>query len=262
MNANTPPLSQLHFNPLWNVVPNIVNITAAENYLKAAGIITRAVYAERFTVEIEYITFSNYYALKITEGKVNIKYATATAWKEMAAMAQLWINSIQEKALFVNQKLKEEEKISSIKVSKEEKYIYARLTTWRNMDWAVEKFRNVELEIGEEKFALIDTFESFEQLLIDLQKSISKDGYIIHTCFFCRYSNYNVAGNDNFGDLNCFKHCKQKCIAVKTKHDIIDLFESEYQYSKKVAEIYYCAEFENIREGGYDYKFTVAWEAA
>ncbi len=258
MNANTPPLSQLHFNPLWNVVLNIVNITAVENDLKAAGVITRAVYAERFTVEIEYITFSNYYALKIAEGKATIKFATATEWKEMAAMAQLWINSIQEKALFVNQKLKEEEKIFSIKVSKEKMQPHATLTTWRNMDWAVEKLRNVELEIGEEKFAVIDTFESFEQLLIDLQKCILGEGYTIHTCFFCRYSNYNVAGNDNFGDLNCFKYCKQKCIAVKTKHDIIDLFESEYQYSKKVAETYYCTAFKNIGEGGYNYKFTVA----
>jgi hypothetical protein len=123
MNVNTPPLSQLHFNPLWKVAVYIVNTAAEENDLKAAGIITHAVYAERFFVEIEFITFSNYYALKIAEGKASIKYATATEWKEMAAMAQRWIDSIQEKALVVNEKLKEEEKIFSIKVSKKNKYL-------------------------------------------------------------------------------------------------------------------------------------------
>jgi hypothetical protein len=251
MNVNTPPLSQLHFNPLWKVAVYIVNTAAEENDLKAAGIITHAVYAERFFVEIEFITFSNYYALKIAEGKASIKYATATEWKEMAAMAQRWIDSIQEKALVVNEKLKEEEKIFSIKVSKK-KQIPATLTTWRNMDWHVEKFRNVELEIGENKFAVIDTFESFEQLFIDLQKSILKEGYNIHTCFFCRYSSYNVAGNDNFGDLNCFKYCKEKILAVKSKHDMVDFFENLKM--QKVNETDYCEEFEMIQPGDYVYK--------
>jgi hypothetical protein len=256
MNANTPSLSQLHFNPLWKVVLYIVNTAAAENDLKTTGVITRAVYAERFFVEIEFITFSNYYALKIAEGKASIKYATATEWKEMAAVAQLWINSIQEKTLLVNQKLKEEEKIFSIKVSKEKMQIHATLTTWRNMDWDVEKFRDVELEIGENKFAVIDTFESFEQLFIDLQKRIFKEGYTIHTCFFCRYSSYNVAGNDNFGDLNCFKQYKQKALAVKSKHDIIALLQNEK--IDKVNETDYCTAFEMIQKGDYVYKNTIS----
>jgi hypothetical protein len=252
MNVNTPPLSQLYFNPHWKVVQHIVNTAIAENNLKAAGVITRAVYAERFFVEIEFITFSNYYALKITEGKANIKYTTATEWKEMAAVAQLWINSIQEKALLVNERLKEEEKIFFIKVSKEKEQINAVLTTRRNMEWDVEKFRNVELEIDKERFAVIDTFESFEQLLIDLQKSILKEGYAIHTCFFCRYSSYNIYGNDNFGDLNCFKHCKEKILAVKSKHDIVDFFENGEM--QKVNETDYCEEFEMIQPGDYVYK--------
>jgi hypothetical protein len=256
MYANTQTLSQLHFNPLWKVALYILNTAAAENDLKTAGVITRAVYAERFFVEIEFIAFSNYYALKITEGKANIKYTTATEWKEMAAVAQLWINSIQEKALLVNERLKEEEKIFFIKVSKEQEQINAVLTTRRNMEWDVEKFRNVELEIGEGKFAVIDTFESFEQLFIDLQKSILEEGYNIHTCFFCRYSSYNVAGNDNFGDLNCFKHYKQKALAVKSKHDIITLLQNEK--IDKVNETDYCTEFEMIQKGDHVYKNTLS----
>jgi hypothetical protein len=120
------------------------------------------------------------------------------------------------------------------------------------MDWHVEKFRNVELEIGENKFAVIDTFESFEQLFIDLQKSILKEGYSIHTCFFCRYSSYNIYGNDNFGDLNCFKYCKEKILAVKSKHDMVDFFENLKM--QKVNETDYCEEFEMIQPGDYVYK--------
>lgn len=253
MNVNNISLlKQLHFKTIWNVVVHIVNESSTENDLKAAGLITLAVYRERFTVKIEYIVLSNYYALQITEGKVNIKYATATEWVEMAAMTQLWIDSIQEKALLITEKLKEDKKIFSINVVKDKKQINATLTTWRNMDWRVEKFRNVELEIGEKKFAVIDTFESFEQLLIDLQKNILTEGYTIHTCFFCRYSSYNIAGNDNFGDLNCFKHCKQKALAVKSKKDMITLFEEKKL--EKVAETDYCVEFEAIQPGDFVYK--------
>jgi hypothetical protein len=251
MNAKQP-VSQLDFKPLWKVVLHIVNTTATENDLKKADLITRAVYEKRFILDIEYINLSNYYRLKIIEGKVTIKFATATEWKEMAAIAQLWINSIQDKALLATKKLKEEEKIFFIKVSKENKQTNAVLTTWRNMDWDVEKFRNVELEIAESKFVMIDTFESFEQLFIDLQKSILKEGYTIHTFFFCRYSGYHVYSNDNFGDLNCFKQCKQKALAVKGKHDMIKLFENEK--IPKVNETDYCNEFETIQPGDYVHK--------
>jgi hypothetical protein len=90
------------------------------------------------------------------------------------------------------------------------------------MDWEVEKFRNIQLEVKEERFAIIDTFTDFENIILALQNSLPKD-YQIETCFFCRFSGYNPVGNDNFSKLVCFRNCKNAFININSKHPLIDL---------------------------------------
>jgi hypothetical protein len=95
-----------------------------------------------------------------------------------------------------------------------------------------------------------------EDLLINLQECLPQN-IKMQTCLFCRYSHYFVAGNGNFGDLNCFTHCKEKCSKVKSKDDVIDLFDAEFDNSKQVEETFWCDDFAIIRKEDYVFKSLV-----
>jgi hypothetical protein len=92
--------------------------------------------------------------------------------------------------------------------------------------------------------------------MINLQQDLPANTKI-QACIFCKHSHYNVAGNDNFGDLNCFKHCQPKNKKVNTKNDVIDLFEAEYKNSRKVEETFWCPEFEIIEADNFVFKNQV-----
>jgi hypothetical protein len=193
---------------------------------------------------------------KICEGTANIKYGTVDNWDELVSCVQLWINYIEKNAGIIYSKREEEKIERTMKVLMDGTVKDATYSMYRNMDWDIEKFRVGYLSIGEENFAHINTYIGVEDLLIKLQEDLPEN-MLIQSCLFCRFSNYMVAGNDNFGDLNCFKHCKEKCNSVKTKNDVIDMFETDYSKSKKVEETFYCEEFEAIQENDYVFKSQI-----
>lgn len=125
------------------------------------------------------------------------------------------------------------------------------------MDWEVEKFRGGYLSLGGTNYAHINTYIGMGDLLINLQKALPQN-VKIYACMFCRYSHYFVAGNDNFGNLSCFRHCKEKCANVKSKDDVIDLFNGEASNSKMVEETFWCNEFKTIRNHDYVYKCIIS----
>jgi hypothetical protein len=205
-------------------------------------------------LDVEYIEYSNYLHYEIKEGSANIKYSTVDDWNELVSSVQLWIDYIQANAdTIYSQKPADEKLERQLKVLIDGQLQETTFNTYRNMDWEVEKFRGGYISIAEINFAIINTYIGMENLLINLQESLP-DNISIHSCLFCIYSHYNVAGNDNFGDLNCFKHCKEKCDSVKNKNDIIDLFDEEYINSFKVEETYFCNDFAAIRKQDYVYK--------
>jgi hypothetical protein len=252
--TNTFLLQHLQFDDQWHMAWHNLNYNTTEAQLMKRELIVCGTYADRFLFELGYIALSEFYFLNVKEGKCSITYTTTTEWDETANVAQLWIERIQTAAKWVHQKLDAELMQFEIRLKIDETIYHASLSTWRNMDWGVEKFRNTELVIGENKYALIDTFEGFEHLMQDVQASLDKENFKIQTCYFCRYSSYNVAGNDNFGDLNCFKHCKEKCLAVQSKHEMIDLLKRENGKYRKVEETFYCNEFEPVQKADFVYK--------
>jgi Cysteine-rich CPCC len=134
--------------------------------------------------------------------------------------------------------------------------IPAILTTWRNMDDGIEKFRSIRLVVGKDTYKIHKTYEGFEDLFIDLQNHLPQH-HQIETCFFCRFSCYHPVGNDNFGELDCFKHCKQEFVAADNKHKLLDLYEAEHGTYKKVEEPHYCNEFQAYKKGDWIYKKVI-----
>jgi hypothetical protein len=205
-------------------------------------------------LDIEFIAYSGFLRYKIDEGIANIKYGTVDNWSELANCVQPWINYIQQNADIIYSNKPGAEKIErKLKVLIDGQLQDAIFSMYRNRDWDIEKFRGAYLSIGENNYCVINTYTGVEDLLIDLDKSLPQN-ISIQSCLFCKYSHYHVAGNDNFGDLNCFKHCKEKCAAVKTKKDLIDLFETEFSKSQKVEETFYCENFKAVEKNDFIFK--------
>lgn len=88
----------------------------------------------------------------------------------------------------------------------------------------------------------------FEDALVELQNQF-KGNYHFKNCFGCLYSDYSPYGNGFFGNLFCFKNTKKEYLAIKDKHDLIDLMENQ---TLMVQETHYCHEFEKrITNTGY-----------
>ncbi len=271
------PLLQNTFYNIWNI-PKIERFT--KNKLCFAGwylpicqkkilfpnpqfnedeTIVKATLDNRIVIDLSYqkgeyhFPRNGVFLLEAIEGNVGIHYFTYINWEDALAATQNWINDITAINKIVNTPKQEEAKVYTVHVNIDNDIVKSKLTTWRNMDWEIEKFRNVQLEVNGDVFSANNTFQDFENMLLVLQNSLPKN-YQIETCFFCRFSNYNVAGNDNFGDLNCFKHCKEKCLTVKSKDDMVDLWQTEYLNITKVEETFYCSEFEKIQKGDFVFK--------
>jgi hypothetical protein len=209
--------------------------------LKDDTLILEATLDNRFFVDLTYESNAKF-VLKIKEGNTWIHFFNYINWTEAAEVTQKWLAEIENAA-----------KTIDVRVNIENKIVIAKLTTWRNMDWDVEKFRNIQIEVNNETFSIIDTFTDFENMLIAFQKSLPKH-YQIETCFFCRFSGYAVAGNDNFGALDCFKNCREKFVEATDKRKLIELYESEKDSIIKVEETYYCDEFVIIKPEYWVYK--------
>jgi hypothetical protein len=253
--TNQMDVKNIDFDQHWKMAWYNLNYNISEQDLKEKGLIFCGTYQDIYCVDLEYLSPDNFFRINIAEGAANLKWSTADNWDEIANVAQLWVDYIEENASSVYSKLEIEKLERPAKVSIGGALQDAILTTWRNMDWGIEKFRGVHLSVDETIYSIVNTYTNFEDLMLYLQESLPLN-IQIHNCFFCRYSNYAVCGNDNFGDLNCFKHTKQKCLTVKNKHDIIDLFKSEEGKYLKVEESFYCEEFESIKEKDFNFKST------
>jgi hypothetical protein len=253
--TNQMDVKNIDFNQYWKMAWYNLNYNTSEQDLKEKRLILCGTYKDIYTFDLEYLVPDNFFRMNIAEGTANIKWATADNWDEIANVAQLWVDYIEENTDRIYSKLSTEKLERPVKVLIDGVLHDAVFTTWRNMDWGIEKFRGVHLNIGETIYSKVNTYTNFEDLMLSLQESLPQN-IQIHNCFFCRYSNYAVCGNDNFGDLNCFKHTKRKCLDVKSKHDIIDLFEAEEGKYLKVEESFYCEEFEAIKEKDFNFKST------
>jgi Cysteine-rich CPCC len=200
----------------------------------------------------EHFPKNGFFLLKIKEGNTWIHYFNYMSWEETVAVSQKWIDEIQVANKVVDARKKEEEKPYYVRVNIDNQIVIAKLTTWRNMDWEVEKFRNIQIEVRGEIYSIIDTFTDYENMLLALQKSLPKN-HQIETCFFCRFSCYSVYGNDNFGALMCLKNDKDKFLNVKDKDDFID-FQDEMDSVIFVEETHYCNEFQLIEGNDWAYK--------
>jgi hypothetical protein len=243
----------LQFDNHWKMAWYNIDYNKTEQELYDGNLILCGTYKDIFLLEIEFSEHGNFLFYSISEGSANIKYGTVNYWDELVSCVQLWIDYIEKNAATVYAKPETEKVYRSIKVLVDGVLIDAVFAMYRNMDWDVEKFRGAYLQIEEENYCHINTYIGVEDLLLQLQESLPEN-MLIQSCFFCRFSNYNVVGNDNFGDLNCFKHCKEKCKAIKIKNDITDLFNGDFDNSKKVEETFYCDEFEAIQENDFVFK--------
>jgi hypothetical protein len=254
--TNTYLVKQLQFDSNWKFAWYNIDYNKTDQELYDGNLILCGTYKDVFLLEVEFSEHSNYLFYKINEGSANIKYGTVDNWDELVSCVQLWIDYIEKNAGIVYSKPESEKIERTMKVLLDGTLQDAAFSMYRNMDWDIEKFRGAYLSIGEENFTHINTYIGVEDLLIKLQEGLPEN-VLIQSCLFCRFSNYMVAGNDNFGNLNCFKHCKEKCNSLKTKNDIIDMFESEYSKSEKVEETFYCEGFEAIQESDYVFKSKI-----
>ncbi len=253
--TNQMDVNNIEFDQHWKMAWYNLNYNMGEQNLKEKRLILCGTYRDTYVVDIEYLAPDNFFRINVAEGTANLTWTTADTWDEMANVTQLWVNYIEENAAKIYSKLVSEKLERPAKVLINGVLQDAIFMTWHNMDWGIEKFRGAHLNLGETIYSRVNTYTNFEDLMLYLQDSLPENVQI-HNCFFCRYSNYAVAGNDNFGDLNCFKCAKQKCADVRNKHDIINLFESEEGNYLKVEESFYCEEFECITEKDFNFKST------
>ena len=243
----------------WHIAVYDSEINSFKTHYDADKTIISATLDHRFTLDLVFEkggdSFPQYgtFTLKIKEGNTWIHFFNYMNWDETVEATQKWIDEIQAANKIVDAQNPDEAKVFDIRVNIDNQIVMSKLTTWRNMDWEVEKFRNIKVEVKEEIFSVIDTFTDFENMLLVLQKSLPKN-YQIETCFFCRFSGYFVAGNDNFGDLDCFKHCKEKFVSANDKHKLIDLYDNEKKHLEKVEETHYCEQFERYQIGDWLHK--------
>ncbi len=250
--SNTFLIEEITVSDKWNIGEFYLKQNQTEAELKKQQTILKADFDHRFLLDLTYEDNAKY-ILKIKEGNTWIHFFNYMLWHEAATATNKWLDEIEQVAKTIDERKADEEKLFDVRVNVDNKIVTAKLTTWRNMDWDVEKFRNIQIKIRDETFSIIDTFTDFENMLIALQKHLPEN-YKIKICFFCRFSGYRVAGNDNFGDLDCFKKCKSKFIEADEKHKLIELYESEKDAIIKVEETYYCEEFERYNHEDWVYK--------
>jgi hypothetical protein len=205
----------------------------------------------RFMLDLGYETNAKF-TLKIKEGNTWIQFFNYMKWEEAEAVTQKWINEIQEANKTVDVPKAEEEQAFDVRVNIDNQIVMSKLTTWRNMDWEVGKYRNIQIQIGEELYSIIDTFTDFENMILALQKSLPKN-YKIETCFFCRFSTYNIYGNDDYGELICLKNHKTAFLKVDDKFSLLDLL-TPIENKEFVNETDYCDEFVWIKGNEWAFK--------
>jgi hypothetical protein len=212
---------------------------------------------ERFTIELNYNREPNDCTLSIKESELVIFRHQSPDLEATKIILNNWIEKLNAKIEIILDNTGDEIRQFEVRMNIYNKPQIAMLKCWINWDWGHAQIRNVTLQIGEEIKQINYTFTDFERMLFHVQRNELSEERRIETCFFCRYSCYNVAGNDDFGDLNCFKHCKEEIIKPKEKHALMALFVSEKDKIAKVEETHYCAEYQEVVPGDWLYKLVV-----
>ena len=86
----------------------------------------------------------------------------------------------------------------------------------------------------------IGTFNCFEGVMEGVIKALP-DGYKIKCCYGCAYSDYNVAGDQFFGSMACFRNLKGEYLKVRSKDDYMAIMDRREMF---VQETHVCSEFE------------------
>jgi Cysteine-rich CPCC len=214
-------------------------------------------YQERFTIELTYKHEPNDCNLTIKESEVVIFRYQSPDLEATKLILNEWIEKLNARIETILENKDDELMQFELRMKIDNKIEKAILKCWINWDWGHAQIRNVKLQIDKELKEINYTFTDFERMLFHVQRNELSEERKIETCFFCRYSCYNVVGNDDFGDLNCFKHCKEKIIQPKEKHALIALFDSEKGKITKVDETHYCADYQEVKTGDWLYKLVV-----
>ncbi|WP_193015387.1 MULTISPECIES: DUF6304 family protein [Gammaproteobacteria] len=98
-------------------------------------------------------------------------------------------------------------------------------------------------------------FSFVENALIDLRQRLPNRCQI-NCCLSCKYSSYHPVGNNDFGDLACFKYAKNALSHVKDKYALLDIWDNTYQENQRsqVQETFICSEFIHSSEEDWLYK--------
>lgn len=98
-------------------------------------------------------------------------------------------------------------------------------------------------------------FSFAENALIDLRQRLPEHCQI-NCCLSCKYSSYHPVGNNDFGDLACFKSAKNALSYVKDKCSLLDVWDNIYQENQlfQVQETFICSEFIHCSEEDWLYK--------
>ncbi len=249
-------IKNIYFNDNWRQDWHTIKTEQFGITSKQKGIWILA-HRERFTIEFTFGREPETCELWIKESDVRIFHQKSTDLVAAKIVLNRWIADLDEKFKTILENKGDLKKEFDLRMNAYGKPMSAKLTCWINYDWGHAQIRNAQLQIGQEIIKVNYTFLDFERMLFHIQRNELSDDRRIQSCFFCRYSTYNVAGNDDFGDLNCFKACKEKIIHVKNKHDVIDLFESEIDNFVKVEETHHCPEYADVVAGDGQYKLLI-----
>lgn len=101
------------------------------------------------------------------------------------------------------------------------------------------------LSVGEELYSSSKKTLYFESALSDISRQI-QEKYYLKCCFTCQYSEYSPYGNDDFGNMLCYRRHKEACLKVNSKDEYFEYLEDKdfdiYQ------ETYLCEEYAERRQ--------------
>lgn len=84
-------------------------------------------------------------------------------------------------------------------------------------------------------------YDTIDEQLWSLKLKLPPEIYI-EICWYCVFSDYVPGGSGFFGNLACFRQCKDEYLDVKTKQDLFRvLADKRHEF---VQEIHLCPEFE------------------
>lgn len=113
-------------------------------------------------------------------------------------------------------------------------------------DCVVEEF---SLRVDGELYSSARKTLYFEAALLDISRQI-QEKYYLKCCFTCQYSEYSPYGNDDFGNMLCYRRHKEECLKVNSKDDYFEYLEDKD--FDNLQETFLCEEYtERTQSSGY-----------